>query len=356
VHVASTTSRGGARRAIARVRPRVIVVDSIAFGSVRPADLGDARVVALAHMRVAGAAARALLRRADTCVAVSDPLALQLRNAAGGRVTVIAPGSDGVPVVARRVDRGHGASATAGSDGTLRVLSVANWSSAKGIDTLVRACARVPGVRLDLVGDEGAGAYARKVRAALRPLGRRARRHGPLGPAALARIYARADVLAMPSRHEGYGIAVTEALRRGLPVVASDLAAHHATVGNAGLLVPAARVRALARALTRMRDPRLRRRLASAARRRARTLPTWAQTQRSFVAVLESELHKSRGGGDEMPPRGVKSPKRKRQYEKIKKSEMSRGRSPKVAKRIAAATTNKTRRRKGETKSSRTKS
>jgi hypothetical protein len=53
-----------------------------------------------------------------------------------------------------------------------------------------------------------------------------------------------------------------------------------------------------------------------------------------------------------MPPRGVKSPKRKRQYEKIKKSEMSRGRAPNVAKRIAAATTNKTRRRKGETKSS----
>jgi hypothetical protein len=57
-----------------------------------------------------------------------------------------------------------------------------------------------------------------------------------------------------------------------------------------------------------------------------------------------------------MPPRGVKSPKRKRQYEKIKKSELSRGRSPKVAKRIAAATTNKTRRKKGETKSSRKKS
>ena len=51
-----------------------------------------------------------------------------------------------------------------------------------------------------------------------------------------------------------------------------------------------------------------------------------------------------------MPPRGVKSPKRKRQYEKIKKSVKARGRSEKVAKRIAAATTNKTRREKGETK------
>lgn len=54
-----------------------------------------------------------------------------------------------------------------------------------------------------------------------------------------------------------------------------------------------------------------------------------------------------------MPPRGVKSPKRKRQYEKIKKSAIARGRSTKTAKRIAAATTNKTRREKGETKTSR---
>jgi len=51
-----------------------------------------------------------------------------------------------------------------------------------------------------------------------------------------------------------------------------------------------------------------------------------------------------------VPPRGVKSPKRARQYEHIKRSEVSRGRSTKVAKRIAAATTNKTRREKGETK------
>ena len=56
-----------------------------------------------------------------------------------------------------------------------------------------------------------------------------------------------------------------------------------------------------------------------------------------------------------MPPRGVKSKKRKRQYEKIKASAKRRGKSAKVAKRIAAATTNKTRRRKGETKGSRKK-
>ena len=52
-----------------------------------------------------------------------------------------------------------------------------------------------------------------------------------------------------------------------------------------------------------------------------------------------------------MPPRGVKSPKRKRQYEHIKESELKRGKSEKTASRIAGATTNKTRREKGETKS-----
>lgn len=54
-----------------------------------------------------------------------------------------------------------------------------------------------------------------------------------------------------------------------------------------------------------------------------------------------------------MPPRGVTSAKRKRQYEHIKQSERAGGRSLKVAERIAAATTNQTRRAKGETKGSR---
>ncbi len=54
-----------------------------------------------------------------------------------------------------------------------------------------------------------------------------------------------------------------------------------------------------------------------------------------------------------MPPRGVKSPKRKRQYEHIKESALKRGRSSHVAERIASATVNKTRRKKGETKSRR---
>jgi hypothetical protein len=52
-----------------------------------------------------------------------------------------------------------------------------------------------------------------------------------------------------------------------------------------------------------------------------------------------------------MPPRGVKSAKRERQYEHIKDSELKEGRSPARAKQIAAATVNKQRAQAGETKS-----
>ena len=52
-----------------------------------------------------------------------------------------------------------------------------------------------------------------------------------------------------------------------------------------------------------------------------------------------------------MPPRGVRSAKRARQYEHIKESAQEQGRSTKRAKEIAARTVNKQRAEAGETKS-----
>lgn len=57
-----------------------------------------------------------------------------------------------------------------------------------------------------------------------------------------------------------------------------------------------------------------------------------------------------------MPPRGVKNPKRKRQYEHIKESARKRGASTRRAKEIAARTVNKQRREAGQTKTSKSKS
>lgn len=57
-----------------------------------------------------------------------------------------------------------------------------------------------------------------------------------------------------------------------------------------------------------------------------------------------------------MPPRGVKSAKKKRQYEHIKDSYKKRGKSTGTAKEIAARVVNKERREEGKTKNSRKKS
>jgi hypothetical protein len=54
-----------------------------------------------------------------------------------------------------------------------------------------------------------------------------------------------------------------------------------------------------------------------------------------------------------MPPKGVKSRKRGRQYEKVLKSIKSEGRYKGRQKEVAARIVNKTRRRKGETRGSR---
>ena len=57
-----------------------------------------------------------------------------------------------------------------------------------------------------------------------------------------------------------------------------------------------------------------------------------------------------------MPPTGVKSRKRARQYQHIKESALKSGRSTKRAKEIAAATVNKQRAQAGDTKSRKRKS
>ena len=57
-----------------------------------------------------------------------------------------------------------------------------------------------------------------------------------------------------------------------------------------------------------------------------------------------------------MPPKGVKSRKRGRQYKKVLKSIKSEGRYKGRQKEVAARIVNKTRRQKGETKSHRRKS
>jgi glycosyltransferase involved in cell wall biosynthesis len=276
------------------------VIDSIAIAVAAPLvgwaqQTLHARVIALMHMSTAARGTRAVLRAADRVVAVSPDLARTLTRAGvpRSRVTVIEPGSDAIPRAPRRTAPARSARAAPQAGGPLRVLCVANWSPTKGVATLVAAVAQVPELRLDLVGDIGAGAYRDSLLALIRSRGLRGRAvvHGALDERALALRYAQADVFALPTEREGYGIVFAEALRHGLPIIAADIEPVRRIVGDAGVFVPPRRVRPLVTALRLMTDAWLRRRLARSARIRARALPRWTTSRDLFVALVRREMH-----------------------------------------------------------------
>jgi glycosyltransferase involved in cell wall biosynthesis len=109
----------------------------------------------------------------------------------------------------------------------------------------------------------------------------------------LARKYGAADLLVLPSRSETYGMVVTEALARGLPVVAADVGGvpealgHGADGTRPGVLVPPEDPAALGGALRAwLEDPGLRRRLRRAARERRESLADWSATTSAVADVL----------------------------------------------------------------------
>jgi glycosyltransferase involved in cell wall biosynthesis len=147
-----------------------------------------------------------------------------------------------------------------GAEETL-VLAVARLAPEKGLDTLAAAVARVPGARLVVAGE-----------GLLRPeLERRGvALLGHLEGDALLEAYAAADVFALLSRREPWGVVVNEAAAAGLPLVLSDrvgAARDLLRPGENGELVPPDDVAAAAAALERLaRDPALRERFGARSR------------------------------------------------------------------------------------------
>ena len=122
-------------------------------------------------------------------------------------------------------------------------------------------------------------------------LGDRVRFTGPRTGAELDRSYAAADLLVLASRGETYGMVVTEALARGLPVVATDVGGVPEALGTAptappGLLVPPGRPGGAGRGAARAGSatPTLRERLRRAAARAARDAARLVGHRRPSVA------------------------------------------------------------------------
>jgi glycosyltransferase involved in cell wall biosynthesis len=202
------------------------------------------------------------------------------------RVHVAPPGVDPAPL-------------TAGTDGGRRLLCVASVTPRKGHDVLVKALSRLADRpwSCDCAGPlDGASDHVALVRRLLiqHGLENRVRLVGPRTGDDLAALYATADLLVLPSRAEPYGMVITEALARGVPVLATAVDGVPEALGRArdgglpGMLVPPGDPAALADALRRWLDePDLRNRLRTAAGERRATLGGWEETTSVLAEVLD---------------------------------------------------------------------
>jgi glycosyltransferase involved in cell wall biosynthesis len=167
----------------------------------------------------------------------------------------------------------------------------------KGFDVLVAAlpavAAAVPSARVLLVGD-GPERAALQAQAAACGVGRRLHLTG--ATAEIARALAACDVLAAPSRNEGMGRALVEAMALGVPVVAAAVGGIPAVVGDGegGRLVPAGDAAALAEALVELGvDHGLRAKLAAAAPARAEAFS--AEAAAAALRAVYDEVARERG-------------------------------------------------------------
>jgi glycosyltransferase involved in cell wall biosynthesis len=196
-------------------------------------------------------------------------------------VVVVEPGTDPKPVA--RGSRGS----------PLQLLCVATLNPGKGHEVLLRALAQLGGTEWRLTC---AGSLTRHpptvdgIRSTIRALGLedRVALAGELDDAGLDRVHDASDLFVLPTLRETYGMAVADALARGLPVVGTATGAIPALVGDhAGLIVPPGDVTALASALTRvLGDAGLRSRLSEGARQVRGQLPTWDTAADRFHRAL----------------------------------------------------------------------
>jgi hypothetical protein len=202
---------------------------------------GRVRLVVIVHLPLAAEAGlpadvaaeldareRATLQAVDAVVVTSAAAARQLASP----VSVTEPDSaatrqpDGTPPVFVAEPGTDPAPRATGTDGASALVCVAAVTPVKGHDVLVDALASVadrPWTCVCAGPFDRAPGHVAEVRRRIERAGLadRVRLVGPLDPAARDAAYAAADLAVAPSRTETYGMAVAEALARGLPLVAT---------------------------------------------------------------------------------------------------------------------------------------
>ncbi|MEV5436875.1 glycosyltransferase family 4 protein [Streptomyces sp. NPDC052682] len=270
--------------------PEIVVpeADRLRMAVLVHLPLGDETGLEPALAAELDALERAVLRAVPAVIATSDWAVRRLvshHGLAPDRVHVAAPGADIAPLAP-------------GTDGVSRLLCVAAVTPRKGQHRLIEALAKVADLPWScvcvgsLTQDPQYVAHLRTLIAKYGLAGR-LELAGPQSGAALDASYASADLMVLTSYAETYGMAVTEALARGIPVLATDVGGLPEAVGRApdggvpGILVPPEDPAAIAAELRGwFGEADVRRRLKAAARGRRAALNGWATTAQSLAAVL----------------------------------------------------------------------
>ncbi|HEY4095221.1 MAG TPA: glycosyltransferase family 1 protein [Baekduia sp.] len=235
--------------------------------------------------RIERATAAPALRRATAVACDSDAtrtdLVRRFPNVAGRALTIplAADASFGAPVARP----GHP------SLDAPYVLAVGTLEPRKNLEALIAAWVALdPAVRgerlLALVGPRGWDDAP--ILTAARDAG--ARLLGRVSEDELRALYAGADAFAYPSRYEGFGLPVLEAMAAGAPVLTSDVSSLPEVAGDAALLVDPLDTAAIGAALRRILDePGLAAELRTRGRAQAARF-SWERTARETLAVLRA--------------------------------------------------------------------
>ncbi len=172
-------------------------------------------------------------------------------------------------------------------------LYVGGFEARKNLRAIVAALALQPAERratVALVGTGGPAADALRAEAAATGVLPWLRLLGEVDDRTLAKLYAGAVALVLPSWLEGFGLPVVEAMHVGTPAIVSATASLPEIAGDAALTFPPEEPAALAQAMERLAgDAGLRERLAAEARGRA-PLFTWRRAAEQTLAVYEAAL------------------------------------------------------------------
>lgn len=193
------------------------------------------------------------------------------------RIGVIIPGEDDLP-------RSRG-STGAGCE----IFSVGALIPRKGHDVLLRALARLTDLdwQLTIAGSPARDpVYVHGLHALVDEL--QIAQRVNIVDTASEDLWGRADLFALMSRFEGYGVAIAEALRRGVPVAVTNVGAVPNLVGpEAGIVVQPDDTEQYSKAIRRMIfDDVVRRDMAEVAWKSGQTLPRWNEQASRLAGVL----------------------------------------------------------------------